>query len=558
MASIKARDTRAKTTTQPERTSPSRGGLLRIAGLVLRRLRQRPGLPARHLAAFAGEWLRILRGRSAIEASPGDRRFVDEGWRESRFSHALMQTYLAACDEIYALVRDLGLEGRDASSVRFLATTLVEALAPSNLLLTNPTALKAALHSRGGTLLRGLQHFIGDQLDNHGMISMVDRTAFEVGRNVAITPGEVVFRNEILELIQYRPHTTEVYARPLMIVPPQINKYYVLDLSPQNSLTNYLVNEGFQVFIVSWRNPNAEHHAWGLSHYVQALEEAHAAVMDITASPDINWKGLCAGGLTSAVLLGRYAAQKRLKTVNSLTLNVTLLDVGGLEQTNIGFFLNPRILERSRQQSRKNGVLYGHDMAKMFAWLRPNDLVWNYWVNNYLMGRKPAAFDVLYWNSDATRLPAALHSDFIDLVLDNPFGRGKPYTLDGQRIDLKKVNIDKFVVAGYTDHITPWDACYRSVNILGGKSQFVLVNSGHIQTLVSPPGKGKASYQTGRTTPEDPQAWLAASKTTGGSWWQYWTRWLAKRSGAKKPAPKALGNARYTGLGPAPGTYVRE
>lgn len=552
------KNSRVRSLAKPESARPPRGQLLRVAGLVVSRLRRRPDLPVRHLAAFAGEWLRILRGRSAIEAASGDRRFVDEGWRQSRFSHALMQTYLAACEEIYALVGELELEGRDASSARFLSAMLVEALAPSNLPLTNPAVLKAARHSRGKTLLRGLQHFIGDQLDNDGMISMVDRSAFEVGRNVATTPGEVVFRNEILELIQYRPQTAEVYARPLMIVPPQINKFYVLDLSPQNSLANYMVSEGFQVFMVSWRNPNPEHRAWGLSHYVQALEEAHATVMDITSSPDINWKGLCAGGLTSAVLLGRYAARKRLKTVNSLTLNVTLLDISGLEQTNIGHFINPATLERGRQQSRKDGVLYGHKMAKMFAWLRPNDLVWNYWVNNYLMGRKPAAFDVLYWNSDATRLPAALHSDFIDIALENPFGRGQPYELGGERIDLKKIDVDNFVVAGRTDHITPWDACYESINILGGKSQFVLVNSGHIQTLVSPPGKGKASYQTGRTTPADAQAWLAASKATSGSWWQHWTLWLAKRSGSKIPAPKALGNARYAGLGSAPGTYVRE
>ncbi|MGQ0698996.1 MAG: alpha/beta fold hydrolase [Panacagrimonas sp.] len=549
-----------KESVKPEtvRAKPSRGEMLRLAGVVLGRLRKQPGMPVRHLIAFAKEWLRILRGRSEVAAAPGDRRFADAGWTDGRVSKTLMQTYLAACNEAYAVVRELELEGRDASSARFLATTLVEALAPSNLPFTNPMVMKAARQSRGKTLLRGFQHFLSDQLDNDGMISMVDRTAFEVGRNVATTPGEVVYRNDILELIQYKPQTAEVYARPLMIVPPQINKFYVLDLSPQNSLANYLVAKGFQVFMVSWRNPNPEHREWSMADYVQALEGAHTAAMEITGSPDINFKGLCAGGLTASIALARYAAQKRLHTVKSLTLNVTLLDVGGLEQTNLGFFVNPQMLEMGRAQAKKDGVLYGHKMAKMFAWIRPNDLVWNYWVNNCLMGQKPAAFDVLYWNSDATRLPAALLSDFIDLAIDNPFGHDRPWALPDAEIDLKKVTVDQFVVAGRTDHITPWNACYNSVNILGGKSEFVLVNSGHIQTLVCPPGKGKATYQTASITPEDPQDWLAASKAITGSWWEHWSPWLAERSGDKRPAPKALGSAKYTGLGSAPGTYVRE
>lgn len=536
----------------------SRGELLRVAGVVLGRLRKQPALPTRHLVTFAREWISILRGRSELNAAQGDRRFADEGWQAGRVSKLLMQTYLAASNEVYALVRELELEGRDASSARFLATTLVEALAPSNNPFINPAVRKAARQSRGKTLLRGLQHLIGDQLDNDGLISMVDRTAFEVGRNVATTPGEVVYRNELLELIQYRPTTAEVYARPLMIVPPQINKFYVLDLSPQNSLTRYLVSLGFQVFMVSWRNPKPEHRDWGLERYCDALEQAHAAVMEITGSPDINWKGLCAGGLTSALTLARYAAQRRENTVNSLTLNVTLLDIAGMEQTNLGYFINRDALEMGRAQSKKDGVLQGSKMAKMFAWIRPNDLVWNYWVNNYLMGQKPAAFDVLYWNSDATRLPAALHSDFIDLAIANPFGHGRPWKVGSTEIDLKQVKVDQFVVAGRSDHITPWSGCYRSVNLLGGKSEFVLVNSGHIQTLVCPPGKGKATYQTATVTPEDAEDWLAASKSITGSWWEHWGPWLAARSGGKLPAPKTLGSAEYSGLGSAPGTYVRE
>lgn len=532
--------------------------LLRVAGVVIRRLQRRPSLPIRHILNFSKEFVRVLRGRSALQPVAADRRFDDEGWTQGRITKGLMQIYLAAAQEAYALVTELELEGRDASSARFLAVTLIEALSPSNNPLINPAVRKAARESRGRSLLRGLQNLIGDQLDNDGLISMVDRAAFEVGRNVAATPGEVVFRNELLELLQYRPMTAEVYARPLLIVPPQINKFYVLDLSSNNSLVRYLVAQGFQVFMVSWRNPGPEHREWGMERYCDALEEAHAAVLEITGSPDVNWKGLCAGGLTSAVALARRETMGRPRSVQSLTLNVTLLDIADIRKTNLGYFITPEMLETGRAQSKKEGVLSGARMAKMFAWIRPNDLVWNYWVNNYLMGRKPAAFDVLYWNSDTTRLPAAMHSDFIDLAIANPFGCGRPAKVGAIDVDLKRVDVDKFIVAGRTDHITPWQGCYRSVEILGGRSEFVLVNSGHIQTLVSPPGKGKATYQIASSTPSAADEWLKSSSAVTGSWWEFWAPWLASRSGAKRPAPTALGSGRYGGLGAAPGMYVRQ
>nr|ALV86626.1 poly(R)-hydroxyalkanoic acid synthase [uncultured bacterium 50] len=536
---------------------PSRSELLRLALVIFGRLRRNPALPIRHIAAFAKELLRVLRNKSEVAPSAGDKRFTDAAWSDRRWSSALVQVYLAASQEAYALVNELELDGRDASSARFLATMLVEAMAPSNNPLTNPVVMQRVRETKGRSLLRGLQHFISDRLDNAGMISMVDRTPFEVGRNVACTPGDVVFRNEVCEVLQYKPQTAEVYSIPLVVVPPQINKFYVLDLSPGNSFVNYAVKQGFQVFMVSWRNPGPELAYLSLQHYLQALEDAHRAVMEITGADKVNFKGLCAGGLTLAIALGRYADQGKLDTVNTLTLNVTLLDIAGMEKTNMGYFLTPSGLEKSMKRSKQEGVLYGHEMAKMFAWLRPNDLVWNYWVNNYLMGKKPAAFDVLFWNSDATRLPAALHRDFCELLKTNELGRGEVYQVEDAKVDLRKVDVDSFVVAGRTDHITPWDGCYKSVNLLGGESQFVLVNSGHIQTLVCPPGKGKASYQTGETLPEDPHEWLEQSKPTIGSWWDLWVKWASQRSGAKRPAPKAPGSAKFPPIGAAPGDYVR-
>lgn len=542
-----------------DRGPRSRAEMLRVAGVVLSRMRRNPKLPARHLAAFARHFVGVLIGRSSLHPEPGDRRFNDEGWSDGRISKATMQIYLAAAQEITTLIREMELEGRDAASARFLAASLVDAIAPSNNPFLNPAVLRAARKSRGKTLVRGFYHLIGDQLDNNGLISMVDRSGFEVGRNVAATPGDVVFRNEVLELLQYTPTTEQVYARPLMIVPPQINKFYVLDLSPGNSLARHLVGQGFQVFMVSWRNPGPEQHDWGLEQYCDALEEAHAAVMEITGADSINWKGLCAGGLTSAITLARYAASRRLASVKSLTLNVTLLDIAKILDTNLGYFLTPEAMQKALEKSSTEGVLSGAEMSKMFAWVRPNDLVWNYWVNNYLMGKKPAAFDVLYWNSDSTRLPAALHADFIDLVDRNPFGHRESWKLGKATIDLKKVTVDQFVVAGRTDHITPWQGCYQTVNILGGKSEFVLVNSGHIQTLVSPPGKAKASYQTAKgKLPATGEEWLETSSQTQGSWWDHWTPWLAKRSGKKAAAPTSPGSQKYPSLGAAPGTYVKE
>jgi polyhydroxyalkanoate synthase subunit PhaC len=537
--------------------SPSRSELLRLALVILGRLRRNPTLPMQHIGAFAREFLRILRRKSDVAPAAGDKRFADAAWSEGRVTDALVKVYLAASQEAYALVQELELEGRDASSARFLATMLVEAMAPSNNPFINPVVRRRVRETRGRSLLRGLQHLISDRLDNAGMISMVDRAPFEVGRNVACTPGDVVLRNEVLELLQYKPQTEKVYEIPLLVVPPQINKYYVLDLSPANSFVNYAVKQGFQVFMVSWRNPGPELAHLSLQHYVEAMEEAHRAVMQITGARKVSFKGLCAGGITAAVALGRYADQGKLDTVNSLTLNVTLLDISGMQTTNMGYFLSPDGLENSLKRSKKEGVLHGYELSKMFAWLRPNDLVWNYWVNNYLMGQKPPAFDVLYWNSDGTRMPAALHADFVELLKTNELGLGKPYQMKDATVELSRVDVDNFVVAGRTDHITPWDACYKSVHLLGGDSRFVLVNSGHIQTLVCPPGKGKASYQLAETLPEDPQDWLEHSKPTTGSWWELWLKWAIERAGPQRAAPKTPGSEKYPPIGAAPGEYVR-
>lgn len=535
---------------------PSRLEQLQLLGRILARMSKRPGLSLKHLGGFGREVAQLIRGKSTIAPARGDRRFSDPMWNEGRLSRVMVQLYLAASREAAALVEELELQGRDASSARFLSMFLIDALAPSNNPLTNPVVRQEIQSTRGKSLARGMQNLLSDRLDNAGMISMVDKTPFRVGENVACTEGQVVFRNEVLELIQYQPKTDKVYEIPLLIVPPQINKFYVLDLSPGNSFVKYAVEQGFQVFILSWINPEPQQAYLSLQHYLLALEEAHEAVMEITGASKVSFKGLCAGGITASVALARYADQGKLDTVNSLSLNVTLLDISGMEQTNMGYFMTPAGLETSVQRSKKEGVLHGYELAKMFAWLRPNDLVWNYWVNNYLMGNKPPAFDVLYWNSDSTRMPAKLHADFVELLKHNPLGKGEPLELEDASAELKRVDVDNFIIAGLTDHITPWKECYRSVHLLGGDSRFVLVNSGHIQTLVSPPGKGKASYQLAEELPEDPDQWHESSEKTQGSWWEPWVEWASQRSGKKVKAPEQLGSKTHEPLCAAPGTYV--
>jgi polyhydroxyalkanoate synthase len=364
-----------------------------------------------------------------------------------------------------------------------------------------------------------------------------------------------VFKNEVLELIQYQPTTPQVYRRPLLLVPPQVNKFYVMDLSPNKSIVRYLVANGLQVFTISWRNPTPQQREWGFETYDKAILEAIEAVRAITASPDVNIVGSCLGGMTLATLLGHRAAQGD-RSVNAVTFLVTVLDTN-VEST-MGLFATRETIAAAREASRLKGVLEGQEMARVFAWLRPNDLIWNYWVNNYLIGKDPAAFDVLYWNNDTTRLPARLHGELLDLYETDAFTHPGALEVLGTPVDLSKVTNDAYIVAGITDHITPWQGCYATTQLLGGKIKFILSNSGHIQALLNPPGNPKASYFVNERYPADPQQWQTGSQKRSGSWWEDWRDWLGQRSGEQKAAPAELGNAQYPPGTPAPGSYVFE
>lgn len=523
-----------------------------LRALALQGLKQ-PVHSARHIAALGNQLGRVLMGDTPHQVHPQDNRFSDPTWQLNPFYRRSLQAYLAWQKQLNSWVDESNLSADDRTRSKFVLSIISDALSPSNTLL-NPLAIKELFNSGGSSVFKGINHLLDDLIHNNGLPSQVSKQAFEVGRNVATTAGSVVFRNELIELIQYKPMSEKQHLKPLLIVPPQINKFYIFDLSPEKSLIQYALKNNLQTFVVSWRNPSPQHREWGLSSYVQALEEAIDACRDITASKDVNLLGACAGGLTIAALLGHLQAKRQLRKVASSTYMVSLLD--SQIDSPAMLFADEKTLETAKRRSYQQGVLDGRDMAKVFAWMRPNDLIWNYWVNNYLLGKQPPSFDILYWNNDNTRLPAALHGDLIDFFKHNPLVRPGALEICGTPIDLQKVNIDSFNVAGINDHITPWDAVYRSALLLGGNRRFVLSNSGHIQSILNPPGNPKSNYYENPKMTSDPRAWFYDAKQTPGSWWPVWLEWIKERSGEQRETILAIGNTRHPAMEAAPGTYV--
>ncbi len=517
-------------------------------------LLRRPGETGMQLAGLAAELGKIAVGRSATGPSPKDRRFTDPGWQQNPALRRILQAYLASAQTASQLVDEAGLAPRDEQRVRFGVQNLTEALAPSNLPLLNPAAVKAAVDSGGRSLAIGGLALLRDLAVPPRIPQMVDGSQFAVGRNVAVTPGSVVLRTDQLELIQYQPQTPRVHAIPVLIAPPTINKYYVLDLAPGRSLVEFLVQAGCQVFVVSWRNPDARHAGWGFSTYVQSVIDALDATTRISGSEQAVLFGFCSGGIIASMTAAYLAATGQDSRLAGLGLGVTVLDYvdAGLAAA----LLDRRMADAAKAVSRRRGYLDGRALAEVFAWLRPGDLVWNYWVNNYLLGRKPPAFDILFWNADTTRMTASLHADFVDLAMDNKLATPGAVSIMDVPIDLSKVIADGYVVAGRTDHLTPWQNCYRSAELLGGSTRFILSTSGHIAALVNPPGNAKASFLAGKVRSVDPAAWPNRAAMHEGSWWPDAASWLAKHCGQDRPAPAAAGNEDLPPLADAPGSYV--
>jgi polyhydroxyalkanoate synthase subunit PhaC len=366
-----------------------------------------------------------------------------------------------------------------------------------------------------------------------------------------------VLRDERFELIQYQPATPEVREVPILLVPPMINKFYIMDLAPGHSHIEHLVQSGQEVFAISWRNPRAENRDWGLDAYADAVLSAFEAVLDVSGCERAHILGYCAGGLVTAATISHLAAVGRLEQAASVTLGVCVIDN---EHSNVvTTFATEQVKNAALATSAKQGYLDGRDLASVFLWLRPNDLIWPYVVSNWFLGKEPPAFDILYWNADTTRMPAALHRDFLEIATENSMRRPGSVTVLGSPVDLGTITVDSYVVAGAADHISPWQNCYRTTQLLGGPTRFVLSTSGHIAAIVNPPGNKRATYRTAdEQTPPDAAQWEALATTTQGTWWTDWDDWLAERSGGMRPAPTRLGNRRHKLVGAAPGEYVLE
>ena len=431
---------------------------------------------------------------------------------------------------------------------------LLDALAPTNFALTNPQVLKETIDRGGENLVTGALRFARDAARGR-LPAMVDTSGFQVGRNLGVSEGSVVAHTDVFELIHYRPTTTEVYETPLLVVPPTINKFYVMDLAPGRSLIEHLVGQGHQVFCISWRNPDAEHSHFDFDTYAQAISEARDAVAEIARRDAVNVLAACSGGIITAGLLGHLAEEGRLGEIASLTLLVCALDNAQAGMTEA--LATRPVAAAAVAESARRGYLDGDALASVFSWLRPNDLIWNYVVNNYLLGKEPPAFDILYWNQDTVRMAAGLHRDFVMMALDSALATPGGMRVLGSDVDLGKVDLDTYIVAGSNDHIVDWRNAYRSTQLLGGDSRFVLSTSGHIQALINPPGPdSRSSYRIAGANPPDVADWEAAATTQRGSWWPDYIAWLQRARGERVPAPKRLGSRAHKAIAKAPGTYV--
>ena len=518
------------------------------------RLAGRPGTVARRATKLAAELAGIAAGSSAIAPARRDRRFADPAWSENPLLKRAVQAYLAIGGTAEELLADAELDWRDNTRLKFMLTNLIAASAPSNYPLLSPAAWKAFIDTGGLSAVRGVRALVSDMSSTPHIPTMVASDAFQVGQDLAVTPGAVVARTDVYELIQYKPTTPTVYPIPLLMVPPMINKYYVTDLAPGRSMLEFFVAQGYQVFVLSWRNPGKDARNWDLDTYGEAVVNSIGTLRDITKAPKINLMGLCAGGILSSMVSAHLSATGQLDQLASLGLGVTLLDMTQAGTT--VSLMDEATAAGSILASRARGYMDGRTLAEVFAWLRPDDLIWNYWVNNYLQGKTPPPFDILYWNADTTRMPAALHRNFIEIAMANALTRPDAVSMLGSPVDLSKIDVDSYIVAGIDDHISPWPSAYRATQLLSGSIRFVLSNSGHIAAMVNPPSNPKATFRLAPGNPPDHNEWLAHAETVQGSWWPDYTTWLAERSGDMKPAPRTLGNAKFRPLCPAPGTYI--
>ncbi|MBL6752632.1 MAG: alpha/beta fold hydrolase [Nevskia sp.] len=527
-------------------------GFVHTLELILALAMKQPELTARTYARFAAEALSILRGESAIKPAIRDFRFKDQLWLESGVLRTLLQLYLAWADTMGRWLEEQQLDAADRRRIAFIFEQLVAAVAPSNLPI-NPSALRRADRTEGASAVNGVHNWVDDVIRNHAMPRQISRDAYVVGKDLALTEGAVVFRNAQLELIQYAPLTETVRRRPVLIFPPQINKYYAFDLRPANSMIGHLVKSGLQVFTLSWFNPTAAQSAWNLDTYVAAAIEATDVMREITSSRRFGVVSACAGGLSAMAMLGYLAERGDSRIANHSLLVTCLLPNEG---SDLELFATPTLIEMAGSYVRNNGVMYGDELAKVFYWLRPNDLVWRYWINNYLLGKAPPPLDVLFWDNDSTRVPAALHADFVDMYTNDVFRKANALSVLGRPIDFRRLKVDSYFVGGEDDNLMPWIGCYHACQLFRGRHAFVLSTSGHVQSLLRPPRIANTVYYTNEDIALSAAEWRRTAVEKRGSWWEHWHGWLHEKSGGTKKAPNRLGSDGHPPLMPAPGSYV--
>jgi len=506
-------------------------------------------------------WTGVMAGaagrRSEAVAAPdqGDRRFKAHEWRDHPFYSLLKQTYLLNARLLDDMVEAADISAKEKHKLRFYSRQFIDSMSPANFPMTNPDVLKVALESNGESVKAGVANMLDDL--KHKRISITDESAFEVGRNVAVSKGAVVFENDLFQLIQYEPITKQVATRPLVIVPPCINKFYILDLQPENSFVRFACEQGHTVFVVSWRNVGEElgHTTWDDYVKLGAMKAIEVALA-ISSADKVNALGWCVGGtiLSSALAVMRAQGDK---SVASLTLLTTMLDFA--EAGDLGVFIDEQGVSQ-REQSIGNGGIYpGAELGFVFQSLRANDLIWPYVINNYLKGKAPDAFDLLYWNVDSTNLPGPMYAWYLrNMYLENNLCVPGKLTMCDTPIDLSNIDMPSYVLATQEDHIVPWRSAYRTTQLVGGKSQFVLGASGHIAGVINPASKNKRSYWVDGKLGDDAEQWLSTASPVPGSWWTHWMKWLAPHAGKPVPARTRLGNAKHKAIEPAPGRYVKE
>jgi len=493
-----------------------------------------------------------------IEPSGGDRRFKDKSWTEEALFDVIKQSYLLTSDWIQSTVRDVdGLDEKTAEKVDFYTRQFVDAMSPTNFAATNPKVLQAAMETKGDNLVQGLDNLLNDLEKGKGQlrISMTDHDAFTLGENIAASTGKVIYQNDLMQLLQFDPSTEKVFKRPLLIVPPWINKYYILDLQPKNSFIKWAVDQGHTVFVISWVNPDETLAHKKFDNYM--LEGPLAAIDAIekaTGETSVNIIGYCIGGTLTASTLA-YMAAKDDKRIKSATLFTTMVDFS--DPGELGVFIDEEQLDRLDEHMSKQGYLDGSQMAQVFNMLRDNDLIWSFVVNNYLMGREPMAFDLLYWNSDSTRMPPMMHSTYLrKMYLENQLVEPGGIALDGVPIDMRKIEVPLYQVSTRDDHIAPWKSTYRATQLYGGPVRFVLSASGHIAGIINPPATNKYPHWTNAKLPKTADGWFDGATRHEGSWWPDWQKWIKKHAGAKVDG-RIAGGGKLGAIEDAPGSYVK-